>query len=406
MPTRSYKLQGATPIGSDEVTDLAVIDGLLATDISANSTSATDISANRTVDSSVNQSQDSSISESFSDSLQTLDLDGLYVAPGYVELQVNGGWGIDLQTDPAELWELGRRLVEVGVTSFCPTLTSGGAKNLAMALEAFQLRPSGYVGAEACGWHLEGPWLNPERRGAHDESAIRATNEPVVDDRFGVESLSLDSGVALVTLAPEMPGAINAIRTLAAKGVVVSLGHSEATMSMALEAFEAGATMGTHLFNAMSGLHHRHPGLSTALLLEGPAIGLIADGFHVAPEMVDLAWRLAAGRIALVGDAVASMGVDAAGEHASSENSVARTEDGTIAGSHVGLDQCVRNLVKFAGAEARDAVRAASSVPASILGLEDRGRLAAGSRADLAVLTSDLEVVMTIVGGEIAYDRR
>ncbi len=335
-------------------------------------------------------------------SLPTVDLAGLYVAPGYIDLQINGGWGIDLQQTPERVWELGQRLVEVGVTSFCPTLTSDGTTHLTAALEALHDRPSGYNGAHICGWHLEGPWLNPARSGAHSDNAIHSINKGIANRKYMAGDITKERGVSIVTLAPELAGAMDAISTLVKADVVVSLGHSEASISVARMAFEAGATMGTHLFNAMPGLHHRSLSLAAALALEAPSVGLIVDGIHVAPEMVNLAWRMAAERLVLVSDAVAAMGQPSFG----STIEVARTTDGTIAGSLIGLDQCVRNLVSFTSATKSEAIAAATSAPAQVIGLSDRGHMTQGGRADLIVLSDDLEVVMTIVDGEIAYDRR
>lgn len=335
-------------------------------------------------------------------SLTTVDLSGFYVAPGYIDLQINGGWGIDLQQSPERVWELGKRLVEVGVTSFCPTLTSDGTAHLEAALQASSERPADYNGAHVCGWHLEGPWLNPERNGAHSEHAIQSIGDGIANGSYMAGDLTKEGGVSIVTLAPELAGAMDAIATLAGADVVVSLGHSEASMPVARKAFEAGATMGTHLFNAMPGLHHRSLSLATALALEAPFVGLIADGVHVAPEMVKLAWRVAADRLLLVSDAVAAMGQPAL----DSTKEVARTFDGTIAGSLNGLDQCVRNLVSFTSATKSEAIAAATATPAQAIGLSDRGHLAEEGRADLIVLSNELEVVMTIVDGEIAYDRR
>jgi N-acetylglucosamine-6-phosphate deacetylase len=181
----------------------------------------------------------------------------------------------------------------------------------------------------------------------------------------------------------------------------VSCGHSEASAAQSRAAFEAGATMGTHLFNTMSGADHRKPGLAAALLLGNVYLGLIVDGVHVAPEMVQLAWRLARGRVVAVSDAVAAMGTDAA-----PDGEPALLADGTLAGSGIGMDTVVRNLMRFTGCELADAVLAASDVPARCLGLPDRGRIELGRRADLVGLDGDGNVVLTLVAGMVAYDKR
>jgi N-acetylglucosamine-6-phosphate deacetylase len=191
------------------------------------------------------------------------------------------------------------------------------------------------------------------------------------------------------------------IRQLTERRVVVSCGHSEASAAQSRVAFEAGATMGTHLFNAMSGVHHRSPGLAAALLMGNVYLGLIVDGFHVAPEIVQLAWRLGRGRVVAVSDAVAAMGTAAA-----AAGDPVRLADGTLAGCAIGLDTAVRNLVRFTGCDLADALLAASDVPARCLGLADRGRIEEGHRADLVGLDPDGNVVLTLVAGLVAYDKR
>lgn len=324
-----------------------------------------------------------------------IDCDGLHVVPGLVETQVNGGWGIDLQVEPSRLWELGGHLASIGVTAFLPTLTTNGSENLTLALDTWAdgPPPGRWQGAEPIGWHLEGPWLTVA--GAHDASLLRPPPSLLA------EELRPDRGVRLVTLAPDISGAEPTIRELVSRGVVVSLGHTATDVADAQSAFAAGATMGTHLFNVMGGLPHRDPGLAASLLLGDAWVGLIADGHHVAPEMIDLAWRLASDRIVLVSDAVASMQPSEA-----TAQSVARLADGTLAGSLVGLDQCVRNVMRFAGADLAAAVAAASTNPAQCLGLGDRGRIEPGARADLVGLDRDHVVRFTMIDGQLVYDAR
>lgn len=326
-------------------------------------------------------------------SADVLDLTGLKLSPGMIELQINGGWGIDLQHEPGRLWELGARLPAVGVTAFLPTLTSNGAIGMDEALAALAAGPpQGWAGAEPLGWHFEGPWLSPVKAGAHDVGAL--TSIPAVLDA----RLSPEHGVRLVTLAPELSGARAAIAELVDRGVRVSLGHTAASAAEARDGFGAGATMGTHLFNAMDGLHHREPGLALPLLLDGHWVGLIADGHHVAPDLVDLAWRLARDRIVLVSDAVALLGMTG--------DEVARLDDGTLAGSVIGLDRCVRNLMRFAGVGLGRALTAATAHPCAVLGLDDRHSVAAGQRADLVALDAAGNVQMTMVGGQVVFDVR
>ncbi len=327
-----------------------------------------------------------------------VDASGLHIVPGFIDLQINGGWGHDLQREPAALWSLAARLVQIGVTSFLPTLTTNGMSRRREALSAWRTGPhdpGDYVGADALGWHMEGPWLAPSRHGAHSRELLqRIPVEAPADYRPA-------DGVRLVTLAPELVGAPAMIDALTRQGVVVSLGHSEAGSGPARDALAAGATMGTHLFNAMSGIQHRNPGLATTLLLEPAYLGMIVDGVHLDPDIVRLVWQVARNRIVVVSDALAALGTEAG-----VTQPAVRLVDGTLAGTAVGLDQAMRNLMAFTGCELGEAVATVTEIPADCLGLVDRGRIIVGSRADLVALDDEGNVVLTFVGGVLAHDAR
>lgn len=326
-----------------------------------------------------------------------MDVSGMTVVPGFIDVQVNGGWGYNLSQDPGSLWLLADSLTSVGVTTFLPTLTTDGIAKCGQALRVWEQGPpdrQGFVGADPLGWHLEGPWLAPTRHGAHSRHLLQPIPGIMPAEYAPIH------GVRMVTLAPELKNSLAAISELRANGVVVSLGHSEATLAQAQAAVDAGATMGTHLFNAMSGLHHRSAGLSAALLLDDVYVGLITDGYHVAPEMVDLAWRLASSRILAVSDLVAARG------DTDSEGIPIRRGDGTLAGATMGLDGAVANLMTYTGCEMAEAIRAVTETPARCLGLADRGSLAPGLRADIVVLDGAGNVTLTLVGGHVAYDAR
>ena len=217
----------------------------------------------------------------------------------------------------------------------------------------------------------------------------------------------------MVTLAPELPGALAVVEDLAGRGVVVAAGHSEATSAQMDAAVAAGVRYATHLFNAMAPLHHREPGLGGAVLCGTPVVaGLIADGVHVHPRMVALAWSmLGPARCSLVSDAMAGLGMPF-GVHRLGPGEVhvgpdgARLADGTLAGSTVALDQCVRNLVAYAGCEAGEAVATVTRVPAELLGRPELAAHDPDGPADLVGLGPGLEVVATVVGGDLLYDSR
>jgi N-acetylglucosamine-6-phosphate deacetylase len=339
-----------------------------------------------------------------------LEATGQLVAPGLIDLQINGAFGHDFTGNPESIWEVGAMLPRSGVTSFLPTIVSSPPDVAMRALEVLAAGPpKGYVGATPLGLHFEGPMLAPSRRGAHDERYLQTPSEDVI------AGWSRDAGVRLVTLAPELPRAGEVIRELVANGVVVSAGHSDASFDQAVEAFAIGVTSGTHLFNAMSGFHHREPGLSGALLLEtAPPSGLIVDGAHVYPGAVAAAWAArGADGLVLVTDAVAATGVHRGttrlmlgGQSLSTDGSVIRDDTGRLAGSALTLDLAVRNLVAFTGAEPSAALVAASATPARVIGEPDRGDIRVGAAADLVILDDALEVVATIVDGRMAFDRR
>jgi N-acetylglucosamine-6-phosphate deacetylase len=217
--------------------------------------------------------------------------------------------------------------------------------------------------------------------------------------------------VRLVTLAPELPGARAVIATLAARGAVVSAGHSLATYDEAAAGFDAGARYATHLFNAMPTLHHREPGLAAAAMADPRVtVGLIPDGLHVHPTLVSLVWRLLGPtRLNLVTDAMAAMGMPP-GEYLLGdfrvrvdENS-ARLADGTLAGCILSLDAILRAFVSFTGASLPEALATVTTTPARLLGLEDQlGRIAAGLDADLVLMTPDIQIVETFLAGEPIY---
>jgi N-acetylglucosamine-6-phosphate deacetylase len=332
---------------------------------------------------------------------RSFDASGLFAAPGLIELQINGAVGHDLTADPASIWEVGAALPRWGVTAFLPTIVSSPAAVLDAARGALRAGPPpGYRGALPLGLHLEGPFIS--RAGAHRPEHLRRP-EATVDWRP-------ENGVRMVTLAPELPGALDLIAQLAAHGVLVAAGHSEASASEAAAGIEGGVRYATHLFNAMPPLDHRAPGLVGALLADRRvALGLIVDGLHVDPLLTDLVWRLGGpGRVSLVTDAMAALGCGhgtfALGDaQVTVDGSGARLADGRLAGSLISLDTAVRNLVGFTGCAPADALETVTATPARLLRLADRGRLQPGARADVVLLTPELEVVATFVGGAPAH---
>jgi len=305
--------------------------------------------------------------------------------------------------DRASLDGMARGLLRRGVTSFLPTAVSAPLATLIdVAKRVRAWRPDAPDdGAEPIGLNLEGPFLADPKRGAHDPAALLAP----ADVEMGALEPLLD-GLRLITIAPELPGAAELIARLVSRGVAVSLGHSAATLDVARAGYAAGATGTTHLFNAMSGLDHRAPGLALAALLDDRVhVELIADGIHVHPSM----WALIArakppGRLVLVSDAVALAGTgDGLGRLGSLDvevrgDRVTLAGTTTLAGSVLALDSAVRNVVA-AGSSLPAAIAAASGDPLALLGITDRGRLAVGQRADLVELDGDLAVQRVMRAG-------
>src|SRR3990170_1952339 len=297
--------------------------------------------------------------------------------PGFVDLQVNGFAGVDFQGADADGYErAGHALLETGVTSYLPTFITAPEEEF---VEALREVPSTTDGARILGAHIEGPFLSPERLGAHPASA-RRDPDPELLDRL------LDAGpVRLMTLAPEIPGAHALVRTLLQRRVTVSFGHSDANAEEANAGFELGVHTVTHLFNAMRPFHHRDPGIEgVALARDDVFVQLILDGAHVAPETASLVWRAARGRLALVTDFTAAPG--------------GRTPDGVLAGGTAPMIEGVRNLHAL-GASFEEAVGAATEIPARILGHPTAGRLDVGLPADIVVLTDGLEIERVLVAG-------
>lgn len=325
------------------------------------------------------------------------------IAPGFVELQINGAYGVDFTTDAGSIVEASARLPAGGVTAFVPTVITSPFDDYPRRLAEAREAAGDARGAEVLGLHLEGPYLSPRRPGAHDPSLLRAID---LDEILAWAEPDI---VRIVTLAPELPGATAAIRALQARGILVSVGHSNASYEEAVTAFDAGIAWGTHLYNAMSPLGQREPGLMGALLVSPVPVGLITDGVHSHPAMVKVAYRCkGADGIAIVTDAMEAMGM-APGIYRLGDRSVivdsstARLADGTLAGSILTMDAGVRNMVEFSGCLQVEALAMASATPARILGLARKGRIAAGCDADLTILDGTGRVAETWARGERVY---
>lgn len=332
------------------------------------------------------------------------------LVPGLVDLQVNGCFGVDLVDATQAQWEeVAVRLVSTGVTSFAATFITAPVPALVDALRRAARVHATLAGvrgaARLLGVHLEGPFLSERRRGAHDPAHLVNPTPQAVQDLLSAAPGTL----AVLTLAPERPGALHAIRTLVAAGILVSVGHTDATAEQVAGAAGAGARMVTHLFNAQRGLHHREPGVVGQALTD-PRLtsGLIADLHHVVGPAVQVAFAAAPGRIALVTDAVAAAGM-APGSYQlggqqviTGDSGPPRRSDGAIAGSGLRLDHAVANVAGL-GIDLCTAVEAASRVPAELIGRPDLGRIAPGAVGDLVWLGEDLRCRAVWQAGDLVY---
>lgn len=319
--------------------------------------------------------------------------------PGLIDLHVHGSAGVDfLTTDRAGYQRAGQALLATGVTAYHAAFVSAQPHVLDAALRELGALPAG-DGPRTLGAHLEGPFLAPERLGTHNPEHRR---DP---DAALLTRLLAAGPVAEMTLAPELPGAVALIRLLTSRGVIASVGHTNATAAQARAAFAAGARSVTHLFNAMRPLHHREPGVAgVALTTDEVTLELIVDGHHLDPDIVRLVWRAAPGRVALVTDGTAAAGMpDGTYTMGDIELTVldgaVRNPAGALAGSALTMIAAVRN-VHALGIPLTDAVAAATRVPARLLGRDDIGVLGPGAAADVVILDDGLDVRETFVAGD------
>lgn len=326
-----------------------------------------------------------------------------YITPGFVDVHVHGGGGHDAMGGRAALDGMARHLLRHGVTSFLPTAVSAPLDDLYRFVDEVRdwMADAPADGSAPLGSNLEGPWLSDAKRGAHDPHLLRTP----ADLRYEDLEAHLE-GLRIVTVAPEIPGALELIAWLRDRGVATSMGHSAATLEQAQAGYAAGGSSTTHLFNGMSGVDHRAPGLAVAALTDdGAYVELIADGVHVHPAL----WRLIArtkpvDRLMLISDAISLAGMGDGRANVGGldievvGSRVTLVGTATLAGSVIALDTAIRNAVA-SGLSLPAAVAAASRNPLAMLGVTDRGRIAPGQRADLVELDESLQVTRVMRAG-------
>jgi N-acetylglucosamine-6-phosphate deacetylase len=346
------------------------------------------------------------------DAGEVVDLAGRWALPGFVDVHVHGGAGAQCNTaDPDEVHRVARFHADHGTTSLLATTVAAGVDELLVSLQAIRAAAAAPAkgGAEVLGAHLEGPFLSREWPGAMDAARFVAPDQAVA------ERLIAGGGVRMITLAPELPGALDLVRAAAAANVVVSMGHTGATYAQAAAAVAAGARAATHTFNAMRPLHHREPGLlGAALDLDAVTCEVVCDGVHVDPAAVRLLQRLKGpARTALVTDAIEAAGLPdgdfrlGARRVSVADGRATLPGSDTIAGSTLTMDRALRNAVAFCDVSVEDAARMASTTPAELLGITARkGVLAPGRDADVAILDADADLSLVGVLARGSWVRR
>lgn len=344
---------------------------------------------------------------------QHLDFPDLVIAPGFIDIHVHGGAGHDvMQDDPSGRVAFEKAMAKRGVTSYLPTTVTAPMDRILGALDRLgnvmsaEETEHAHVGARPLGIHLEGPFISAAKCGVHPTEYLVAPTMELLQKMWDASGKTLK----MMTIAPELPGAEEVIAQARKAGVLTSIGHSNATFEEAEAGIKAGAVSATHTFNAMRELNHREPGILGAVLSDDNLMAdIIVDGVHVAPAVVDLFLKAKGlDNAILITDAISATGmpdgtyrlgpfqVQVRGDRAEFE--------GKLAGSVLTMDRAIRNVMQFADWSLQHAVTLATRNPARLLNAEGKGNIELGMDADLVFLTSDGNVVHTMVGGRIAKD--
>lgn len=338
---------------------------------------------------------------------QVIDAKGGFVAPGLVDIHIHGYLGEDTSDGKAEgIFTMANGIMKNGVTSWCPTTMTVSAEEIDSALQvvrSLKEKSKTWNGAEILGVNLEGPYINPNKKGAQAGEHIQKPNAKFIIDNADI--------ISVATLAPEMEGGYEAIKEIREHcNVRVSVGHSDATFEQTMAGIEAGATHITHLFNAQTPLHHRNPGVVGAALLEGVTTELIADTFHVHKGLFELLARIKGDQLVLITDCTRAGGMPdgeytLGGQPIMVKGIQCLLKDGTIAGSVLKLNEAVKNFADNTTLPFWKVVSAASLAPAKAIGADDRkGSLEAGKDADIIITDGEFNILKTIIRGEMQYE--
>lgn len=335
--------------------------------------------------------------------VDVIDAKGGYISPGFIDIHIHGSFGSDaMDIEEGAIDTISKSLCQYGVTGFLPTTMSLDKESIQRALKNIR-RAAGVKtrGAKVLGAHLEGPFINPLRKGAHAKEHIIKADFELIKDYLDI--------IKIITIAPEREGNMDFIKGMHQHShISFSIGHSDATYEEAMEAIEAGVKSATHIFNAMSGLNHREPGVVTAVLNSDIYCELIADKIHTHPAMYKLLVNAkGSSKLILITDAIRAACMkagtyDLGGQQVTVENGAARLSDGTLAGSVLRLNEAVKNLWENTDLTLPQAIRTVTMNPAELIGLDrEIGSLEVGKKADIIIFDKNIDIQATIIDGEL-----
>lgn len=342
----------------------------------------------------------------FASNMKVIDAGGKYVSPGFIDVHIHGAGGCDtMDATPSGLYTIAQMIARNGVTSFLPTTLSAGFGQITQSLEAIRIAMKGAVkGAAILGAHMEGPFINPSRKGAHKEESLTNPDYALVEKYNDI--------IKIITIAPEEDVGFKFIKNVKQNSnIVLSMGHTNADYETAMAAIDAGVSSATHFFNAMSPLHHRAPGVVGAVLNSDVMFELIADTLHVHPALFQLLLRVKGrDKIVLVTDSMRASGMkpgqwELGGQKVFVDDVSARLQDGTLAGSVLKMNQAVYNLLCYTDMELYEAVAAASLNPATLIDIqENKGSIKEGKDADLIIFDDTVNIECSICKGKIIHE--